>query len=111
MTTSDSRGRAVAETPIVQVGDELYGPGRHKIGKITDVILADRTLQPQWYVVKVGMLKGNHLVPVRSVSVSDEGAAVPFDKVLVQGAPKPEGPTPTETELNALCAHYGVQER
>ena len=100
----------MTETPIVHVGDELYDPSRHKIGKITDVIFDDRTMQPQWYVVRVGMLKGNHLVPVRSVSVSNKGVTVAYDKILVQSAPKPEGPIPTETELNALCAHYGVPQ-
>jgi hypothetical protein len=99
----------MAEAPIVHVGDELFDPARQKIGKITDVIVDDRTLQPQWYVVRVGMLKGNHLVPVGSVSLSDKGVAVPYDKGLVQCAPKPEGPTPTEAELDALCAHYGVK--
>ncbi len=88
------------------VGDDLYDRGGHKIGKITDVIVNDRTLQPDWYVVREGMLRGNHLVPFRSVSASDNGAIVPYDKALIHSAPKPDGPTLTETEQEALSAHY-----
>jgi hypothetical protein len=101
----------MAETAMAHVGDDLYDPSGHKIGKIADVMFDDRTLQPEWYVVRVGMLKGNHLVPVGSVSASDNRAAVPYDKELVQSAPKLQGPTPTDTERQALTAHYGIRKR
>ena|SRR5215471_1698600 len=101
----------MTDAAIAQVGDNLYDPSGHKIGKITDVTLDDQTLQPEWYVVKLGVLKGNYLVPVGSVSVSDNGAAVPYDKERVQSAPRPEGPTPTKAEQAALSAHYGDRDR
>jgi uncharacterized protein YrrD len=91
------------------VGADLHDGNGHKIGKITDVIFDDRTAEPEWYVVKVGMLHGNHVVPVGSVSATEHGAAVPFDKETVQHAPKLDGPAPTEPEEHALNAHYRVQ--
>jgi hypothetical protein len=100
----------MTEAASAQVGDNLYDPSGHKIGKITDVTLDDQTLQPLWYVVRVGMRKGNHLVPVGSVSASDNGPAVPYDKERVQSAPQPDGPIPTKEEHAALSAHYGVRE-
>jgi hypothetical protein len=98
------------ETMLAHVGDDLYDPGGHKIGKITDVILDDRVLQAEWYEVRVGMLKGNHLVPAGSVGASDIGSVVPYDKALVRSAPKLVGLAPTDPEQQALCAHYGVRE-
>jgi hypothetical protein len=108
---SDSRRVVMTETALAHVGDDLYDPGGHKIGKITDVILDDRVLQPEWYVVRVGLIKGNHLVPAGSVAVSDIGSVVPYDKALVQSTPKLVGLAPSEAEQKALCAHYSVRER
>jgi hypothetical protein len=93
---------------FAHVGDNLHDRAGQKIGKITDVIYDHRTLEPRWFVVKVGLLKGHHLVPVGSVSMSGSEVAVPYDKELVQTAPKPEGPVATETEQEALVAHYSV---
>jgi hypothetical protein len=101
----------MTETALAHVGDDLYDLGGHKIGKITDVILDDRVLQPEWYEVRVRILKGNHLVPARSVGASDIGSVVPYDKALVQSAPKLVGLAPTESEQEALGAHYGVRQR
>src|SRR5262245_44272193 len=95
--SEDTRRDAMAKTALAHVGDDLHDRGGHKIGKIADVIFDDRTLEPQWYVVKMGMFKGRHLVPVGSVSMSGQAAAVPYEKGLVQTAPKPEGPVPNET--------------
>jgi hypothetical protein len=95
----------MTETALAHLGDDLYDPGGHKIGKITDVILDDRVLQPEWYVVRVGILKGNHLVPAGSVGASDIRSVVPYDKARVQSAPKLVGLAPTEAEQVALCAH------
>jgi hypothetical protein len=101
----------MTETALAYVGDDLYSPGGRKIGKITDVILDDRVLRPEWCVVRVGILKGNRLVPAGSVSASDIGSLVPYDKALVQSAPKLVGLAPTEPEQQALRAHYGIRER
>jgi hypothetical protein len=61
--------------PAACVGENLYDVEGQKIGKITDVIFNDRTLQPDWFVVKQGMLMGKHLVPAGEVSRPDNGAA------------------------------------
>ena len=74
------------------------------------MILDDRVLQPEWYVVRVGLLKGNHVVPARSVGASDIGSVVPYDRALVRSAPKLVGLAPSDPEQEALCAHYGVRE-
>jgi uncharacterized protein YrrD len=96
----------VTDTTSTLVGGFLYDSGGQKVGKITDVIFNDRTLQPDWYVVKEGMLKGKHLVPVGEVRTSETGAVAPYAKELIHSAPKPEGPSPTDSEQEALCAHY-----
>jgi hypothetical protein len=100
----------MVKTALAHVGDGLHDRAGQKIGKITDVIYDDRTLEARWYVVKAGLLKGHHLVPVDAVRMSGDEMAVPFGKELVQSAPKPEGPVPTETEQEALLAHYRARE-
>jgi hypothetical protein len=70
----------MTETALANVGDDLFDPGGHKIGRITDVILDDRVVQPEWYVVRLGVLKGNHIVPAGSVGPSDIGLVVPYDR-------------------------------
>ena len=99
----------MAKTASAHVGDDLYDRAGQKIGKITDVIYDDRTLEPRWYVVKAGLFKGHHPVPVGSVITAGGKVAVPYDKELVQKAPKPEGPVPTESEQEALMAHYSIR--
>jgi hypothetical protein len=99
----------MAKTAFAHVGDDLHDRAGQKIGKVTDVIYDNRTLEPRWYVVKVGLFKGHNLVPVGSVSMSGGQVAVPYDKELVQKAPRPEGPVPTESEQEALMAHYSVR--
>jgi len=100
----------MTQTPVAHVGDELHDGSGQKIGKITDVISDDRTLEPEWFVVKVGMLKGSHPVPVRSVRGSGSGAAVAFGKDLVMSAPKLQEGTPTQAEQEALYVHYGMSD-
>jgi hypothetical protein len=100
----------MAQTAFAHVGENLHDRAGQKIGKFKDVIYDDRTLEPWWYVVKVGLFKRHNLVPVGSVRMSGGEMAVPYDKELVQKAPKPEGPVPTESEHEALVAHYSVKE-
>jgi hypothetical protein len=82
----------MAKTALAHVGDGPQDRAPQKIGKITDVIHDDRTLDPRWCVVKVGLLKGHHLVPVGSVRRSGDEVVVPFDKKLVQSAPNRRDP-------------------
>jgi hypothetical protein len=59
------------------------------IGKVTDVLYDQTEMQPRWAIVKVGMLGGEHFVPLHDAYVDGEGRVViPFDKVSVKRAPK-----------------------
>ena len=96
----------MAYVSMVNVGDVLYGPGEEKIGKITDVISEESTLQPQWYEVKVGSLGGRHLVPVGQVAVVGDHWVVPYGKERVKMAPTASGVIPMDSERELLYDHY-----
>jgi PRC-barrel domain len=96
----------MAYVSMVNVGDVLYGPGDEKIGKITDVISEESTLQPQWYEVKLGTLGGRHLVPVGQVAAVGDRLVVPYGKELVKTAPAASGVIPLDSERELLYDHY-----
>lgn len=78
------------------------------IGKVTDIVSDPRTLEPEWLVVKVGRLSGEHLVPVKSVTSSDGALTGDFGKEEVRTTPRVRQHTlPTQDERTALWRHYG----
>ena len=97
----------MANVSMVNVGDVLYGPGEEKIGKVTDVISEESTLEPMWFEVKVGTLGGGrHLVPVGQVKLTSDHLVVPYGKDRVKSAPAASGVTPLESERELLYDHY-----
>ena len=59
----------------VSVGDDLFGNDGEEIGTIVELVSDEKTLRPAWYVVKVGLLKGEHLVPAGQVKIDGDGRA------------------------------------
>jgi hypothetical protein len=101
----------MAYVSMVNAGDVLYGPGEEKIGKITDVIAEESTLQPLWCEVKVGALGGRHLVPVGQVAVVGDHLVVPYGKDRVKTAPTASGVIPLDSERDLLYDHYQWRPR
>jgi hypothetical protein len=96
----------MANVATVNVGDVLYGPGEEKVGKVTDVVSDESTLEPLWYEVKVGTLGGRHLIPVGQVEVSGDRLVVPYGKERVKTAPTASGVIPLDSERELLYDHY-----
>jgi hypothetical protein len=92
----------------VETGAILYDRGGSKVGTVTDVVLNEATLQPEWYEVKVGRVARHHLLPARSLETDADGrCTVPFDKDTVKSAPHAASP-PDGPERKALLEHYGL---
>ena len=96
----------MAYVSTVNVGDVLYGPSDEKVGKVTDVISDEGTLEPMWYEVKVGTLGGRHLIPVGQVEDAGDRWVVPYGKERVKTAPTASGVIPLDSERELLYDHY-----
>jgi len=82
--------------------------GEH-VGRVIDVIADPVDLVPEWLVVKLGPLAGDHLVPVAAVEDRADGLVGDFDKGVVKAAPKvKEHIAPGATEREAIYRHYGM---
>jgi len=81
------------------------------IGKIVDVISDPIDLHPEWLVVKLGRLAGEHLVPVAAVDERDDRLALTAGKDAVKSAPRlKEHLAPSDVEREAVYRHYGLTE-
>lgn len=79
------------------------------IGRVIDVIADPVDLVPEWLVVKLGPIAGDHLVPVAAVEDRADGLVGDFGKDEVRSAPKlKEHIAPGAHEREALYRHYGL---
>jgi sporulation protein YlmC with PRC-barrel domain len=91
------------------VGHNLMEANGEKIGKIDALFVDAQTGEPEWLVVKTGMLGGARFVPVAEVTAQGEDAVVPFDKTRVKGSPGAMGEgSLSPTEERTLCDYYGI---
>lgn len=87
----------------------LVGRSGEEIGKIDDVIADPVNLQPQWLVVRLGRLAGEHLVPVDAVEERGDQLVVGFTKEDVKSTPRvKEHTAPTAAERDEIYRHYGL---
>jgi len=91
------------------IGQTLVDHSGGDVGKITDVISNPIDLKPEWLVVKVGRLGGEHLVPMQTVASAEGHVSATVTKDQVKAAPK----VPNHSELDtgtrdALLRHYGL---
>jgi uncharacterized protein (TIGR02271 family) len=81
-----------------------------KIGTVADIYVDRETDEPEWMVVKAGMLGTRvNLVPLKEASVREDDIVVPYDKARVQNAPSVEGDGElSQEEEQELYAYYGL---
>lgn len=99
-------------------GAEGHGPaltGRtaidehgEQLGEIADVVFDQLDEQPEYLVVKPGVLRMSHYVPVAGTYETIEGdIVVPWDRHWFKLAPKAQrGHSLTSTQRHDLEAHY-----
>jgi hypothetical protein len=89
-------------------GENLFGADG-KIGEIEEIYLDAGTSEPEWAVVKTGLLgRQRRFVPLREASQDLDGIRVPFAGAKVKEAPEIDHDNRlTEAEEAALYRHYG----
>lgn len=91
-------------------GQDVVDEEGNKLGTVTDVVSDSSTLEPQWLVVDVGVMKGDRYVPVRGSYRSTQGhIVVPYTDQMVKDAPKAHRDhVPTVDSERELREHYGI---
>jgi hypothetical protein len=89
-------------------GEDLLGPDG-KIGTIEEIYLDAGSDEPEWAVVKTGLLgRQCSFVPLREAWHATEGVRVPFVSDKVKNAPEIDHDNRlTEAEEADLYQHYG----
>jgi uncharacterized protein (TIGR02271 family) len=82
-----------------------------KIGTVEDIYVDRETEEPEWAVVKTGLL-GNRVnfLPLREASMGGENVRVPYDKKMVSGAPSMDADGELSQQEEAeLYSYYGLE--
>ena len=98
------------ETISTWEGRTLLDRDGGRIGTIDAIYLDDRTGQPEWALVNTGLFgTKSSFVPLAQAFQSDHDVVVPYDKQLVNDAPRvdPDGHL-SEAEERQLWRHYGL---
>ncbi len=98
--------------PEHRVGTKVVDTHGNTVGKVADVFYDDRTLEPRWVAVKMGVLHRNQpLMPLAETYLSADGnLVVPFTADTIKHAPPAHGLPPTHTEASEVARHYGIAE-
>src|SRR5215213_7220858 len=91
-------------------GRTLVDRDGDRIGRIDAIYLNDQTGQPEWALVNTGLFgTKSSFVPLAQATQTDHDVGVPYDKQLVNDAPRidPDGHL-SEAEERQLWRHYGL---
>ena len=91
-------------------GSTVVGNDGQKIGSVEDIYLDRESGEPEWAMVKTGLLgpRGT-FVPLAEATMQGSDITVPYGKDQVKNAPRvdPDGELSQEQEPE-LYAHYGL---
>jgi hypothetical protein len=102
----------VASTDEYQhMGAKVIDSRGHPVGKVANVFYDDRTLEPQWVAVNLGLLhRRSPLVPLEQSYFSDNGnLVVAFTEETIKDAPTAHETAPTTREAEDVAHHYGIE--
>jgi len=96
--------------PTTFIDHEVVDNAGNKLGKVSDVLSDNATLQPHWLVVQSGVLEHGHFVPVQGSFANEaDQIVVPYDKDVVAHAVKAHRDhVLTPDDERQLSEHYGL---
>ncbi|MGO9872283.1 MAG: PRC-barrel domain-containing protein [Acidimicrobiia bacterium] len=109
MTFDDNPEHTKAQSAGL-VGHPVIDRHLEPVGTISYVLYDERDLQPRWAVVKLGVLRGEHFVPLAESYVDHDGRlVVPYDKTIIKYAPRPRRAQMLDNRATRqLRDYYGV---
>jgi hypothetical protein len=88
MTFDRPPGRATGRPPGL-AGHAVVDNHLKPVGTVTDVLFDERERSPVWAIVRTGVLRGEHFVPLAHSYVDDDGRlVVPHEKYSIRHAPR-----------------------
>jgi hypothetical protein len=76
-------------TPPALSGHRVIDPQLQPVGEVTDVLYDEREQTPRWAVVKTGLLRGEHYVPLEHAYLDQDGhLVVAHDRAAIKRAPR-----------------------
>ncbi len=89
-------------------GSTLVDENGTEVGEVKDVIYDSTETEPEWLVVKAGLMRGEHVVPADGAWQKDEGqVVVPFPAEVIKAAPKAgKNHIVTKDQAAQLAEHY-----
>ena len=89
-------------------GSTLVDENGTEVGEVKDVIYDSTETEPEWLVVKAGLLRGEHVVPAEGAWQKEEGqVVVPFHADVIKAAPKAgKNHIITKEQAAQLAEHY-----
>ncbi len=91
------------------IGQHVVDTAGEKVGKVSQIYVADETGQPEWLTVTTGMFKSRaSFVPIQGVTLDGDTVVVPFEKRVVKDAPQiDEDGALSPAEEEELYRYYG----
>jgi membrane protein len=91
-------------------GQTMLDRSGEKIGTIEEIYLVEETGQPEWALVKLGLIgRRTTLVPIGGARPTPEGVRTNVEKSVVSDAPPVDADAePSEEQVNAIYRHYGI---
>ncbi|MDQ3767471.1 MAG: PRC and DUF2382 domain-containing protein [Actinomycetota bacterium] len=92
------------------VGSDVVSTDGSTIGIVQEIYLDQETDQPEWVLVKTGMMGSSSFVPLAGASLEADSIQVPFDEQKVKDSPDvlADGELSQEEEAE-LYRYYGLE--
>ncbi len=100
----------MAQDFLQGVGSNVTSSDGSKIGAVEEIYLDQETDQPEWVLVKTGMMGGSRFVPLAQASMDGDTVTVPYDGQKVKDSPDvmADGELSQEEEAE-LYRYYGLE--
>ncbi|CAN5309583.1 PRC and DUF2382 domain-containing protein [soil metagenome] len=95
---------------LESVGSDVISTDGSKIGTVEEIYLDQQTDQPEWVLVKTGMMGGSSFVPLAGASMEEGAVRVPHEEQKVKDSPDvlADGELSQEEEAE-LYRYYGIE--
>jgi uncharacterized protein (TIGR02271 family) len=100
----------MAQDFLQSVGSNVNSSDGSKIGTVEEIYLDQQTDQPEWVLVKTGMMGGSRFIPLAQASMEGDSVSVPYDGQKVKDSPDvmADGELSQEEEAE-LYRYYGLE--
>jgi membrane protein len=91
-------------------GQTMLDRAGEKIGTIEEIFLVEENGQPEWALVKLGLIgRRSTLVPISGARPTRKGVRANLDKSVVSDAPPVDADAePSDEQVDAIYRHYGM---